>query len=98
MRCLVPEADDRLGQGVLIAHRAEGGRVEHKETARPRLYPEPARGEHAEEVAAREDQHVPLRGTDAAYHAVGPGPDVFWRLPAGTAVAKELPVGALGVD
>src|SRR5262245_51010985 len=49
-------------------------------------------------MPAREEQHVALLGAHPADHAVGARPDLRRRLAAGTAVAEELPVGALGVD
>src|SRR4029453_17883985 len=55
VRRLVPQSDHRLGGIVLVADDAEARRAEGEVTARPRLEAEPARGEHAEEVPAREE-------------------------------------------
>src|SRR5262249_32460132 len=95
---LVPEADHRVGAVMFVPRRTEAGRAEEEVPARPRLEPEPARSEYAEEVPAREQQHVAIDGADSAYHTVGPRSDLVRRLPSRAAVAEQLPVRALGVD
>src|SRR5437899_1501890 len=97
-RHLVPEADHRLGSTMLVPHRTETGRAEQEVPARPRVEPEPARGEHSEKVSARKEQHVPSDCPHPAYHPVGPRSDLVRRLPFRAAVAEQLPVRALGVD
>src|SRR5262245_21902754 len=95
---LVTEADRRLGRVVLVADRAEAGRAEQEVPAGGRREPEPSRGEHPEEVAAREEKNVTVRRPDPPDHAVGPRSDVARRLPSGAAVAEQIPAGPLGVD
>src|SRR5207237_2168366 len=58
VRNLVPEADRRLGPAMFISHRTEAGRAQQEVPARPRFEPEPARGEHSEEMSARKEQHA----------------------------------------
>jgi hypothetical protein len=50
------------------------------------------------EVSAREYQRVAVDGTHAADDAVSPGPDLLGGLPFQSAIAEQLPVGALGMD
>src|SRR5213076_127584 len=98
VRHLVPEADHRLGPIMFVPHRTETGRSEQEVPARPRVEPEPARGEHSEKVSAREEQGVPVDCPNPAYHPVGPRSDLVRRLPSRAAVAEQPPVGALGAD
>jgi hypothetical protein len=49
-------------------------------------------------MPAGKEQHVSLQGPYAAYHAVGPDTNLFRAFPSRTTIAKQLPVGALGVD
>src|SRR2546428_3684793 len=98
LRRLVPEADHRLRAVMFVPNRTEAGCSEHEVPARPRLEPEPTRGEHSEKVAARKEQHVPLDGSHPAYHPVGPRSHLVRRLPARAAVAEQLPVRALGLN
>src|SRR5262249_3473314 len=98
MRHLVPQTDHRIRPIMFVPKRAETGRVQQEVPARSWGEPEPARGEHPEEVPAREEQSVPVDFPRPAYHAVGPRSDQVWRLPPGAAVPEQLPIGALGVD
>src|SRR5262245_37589508 len=95
---IVPQLDHRPRSVVLVAERAQARRLEIEIARGVGLQPEPARPEHAQNVAAREDQHVSVDGAHLLYHPVGPGPDLRGRLAVGAAVAEEVPVGALGVD
>ena len=99
---VVPEADDGLREIVLVTHDAEAGGVEQQELSGDWFEAEPARGKHAEKVAAGEDEHVALDGAlaraDFRHDAIGPSGDVARRLSAGAAVAEEEPVGPLGVN
>ena len=83
---------------MFVPHRAETGSAEQEVSARPRVEPKPARGEHSEKVPARKKQHVPLDSPHPAYHPVGPRSDLVRRLPVGTAVTEQLPIRALGAD
>src|SRR5262249_33114123 len=95
---LVPETDHRVEMVMLVPHRTEAGRAQEEIPARRRLEPEPARGEHSEEVSAREEKHVALDGPHPPDHAVGSRPDLIRRLASRAAVAEQLPVATLRVD
>src|SRR5262245_10484281 len=95
---VVPQSNHRLGTVVLIAEGTQARRAQQEESARSRLETEPAGGEHAQEVAARKEQHVSLDGADTAHHALRPDADLVRRFPTGTAVAEELPVRTLRKD
>src|SRR5215467_3475246 len=95
---IVPELDHGPRSVVLVAEGAQARCLEIEIARAAGLQPEPARPEHAEDVAAREDQHVAVDGAHLRHHAVGPGPDLRGRLAVGAAVAEEVPVRALGVD
>src|SRR5215467_3079624 len=95
---IVPQLNDRPRSVVLVAERAQARRLEIEIAGGAGLQPEPARAEHAEDVAAREDQHVSVDGAHLCHHSVSAGPDLRGGLAAGAAVAEEVPVRALGVD
>src|SRR5262249_20087684 len=88
----------RSGSVVLVAEGAQTRRLEIEIARAAGLQPEPARPEHAQDVAAREDQHVAIDGADLRHHPVGPGPDLRGGLAVGAAVSEEVPIRALGVD
>src|SRR5262245_54179411 len=98
MRVLVPQSDRGPRQIVLVADSASAGRAEQAITSRGGLEPQPARREHAQEVSAREEQHVLPHTTHPADGAVGARGDLVGRLPSRATVAEELPAGALRVD
>src|SRR5215510_14555729 len=95
---IVPKLDHGPGSVVLVAEGAQARRLEIEIARGAGLQPEPARPEHAQDVAAREDQDVSVDGAHLRHHPVGAGPDLRGRLAVGAAVAEEVPVGALGVD
>src|SRR5262245_32766447 len=68
VRGLVPEANHRLRQVMLVPHRAEAGRAQQEIPACSRREPEPAGGEHPEKVSARKEQRVPFEGSHAPHH------------------------------
>src|SRR5262245_21164451 len=94
----VPEADRGLGRAVVVAELREARRAEQEAGAGGWLEPEPAGRERAQEVPAREEQHVARERADALHDAVGAGPDLRRRLAAGAAVDEDQPIGPLGVD
>src|SRR5262245_19575987 len=83
---------------MLVPHGAETGRAEDEEPARPRLETEPARGEHSKKVPAGEQQRVSLDGPDPEHDSIGASADLVGRLSCRAAVAKQLPVRALGMN
>src|SRR6266571_2188565 len=96
---VVPEADHRLGAiVVLVAEHAQARGAEHEQGALRRVEPEPAGDEHAEDVSAREEQHVSLDRARTADDPVGSRAHLGGRFPAGAAVAEEVPARALRVD
>src|SRR5205823_4426830 len=56
---------------------------------------QPARREHAQEVGAREEQHVLIVSPHPEDHTISAGADVLDALSARTAIAEELPVRTL---
>src|SRR5262245_39797424 len=97
-RHFVPQPDRRLRAIVLVAEHREARRPEHEQAGAGGLEPEPARGERAQEVSAREEQHVAVDRAKPRDHAVGARADLGRGFAAGAAVAEEPPVGALCVD
>src|SRR5262245_44184822 len=95
---VVPEADRGLRRAVVVAERREARRPEQEARAGRGLEPEPAGGERAQEVPAREEQHVAPCRAHPPDDAVGARPDLRRRLAARAAVAEEQPIGALRVD
>src|SRR5215470_9002897 len=95
---IVPQLNHRPRSVVLVAERAQARGLEIEIAGGAGLQPEPARTEHAQDVAAREDQHVSVDGAHLRHYSVGPRPDLRGRLAVGAPVAEEVPVGALGVD
>src|SRR5260370_22646693 len=87
-----------LGPIMFVPHRTETGRSKHEVPARPRVEPEPARGQHSEKVSARKEQDLPFDRPHPAYHPVGPCSDLIRRLPSRAAVAEQLPVRTLGAN
>src|SRR5947207_14846040 len=95
---IVPQSNHRLGPVVLVAQRGEARRAQQPISPSRGLEPEPAGGEHPQEMPAREKQDVSPRLPHAAHHAVGPGADLVRRLASRATVAEALPGGALSVD
>src|SRR5262249_53926386 len=83
---------------MLIAQRAEARGAEQQVSCCPRCEPEPAGGEHPQEMAARKHQHIRGRRSYAAQHAVGPRTDLLRRFTARTAVAEEVPLWIFAVN
>jgi hypothetical protein len=59
------------------------------------LEPEPAGGEHAQEMPTRKKENIALNRAQPTHHAVGPGPDLIRRFSSRAAVAEQLPIGAI---
>src|SRR5215471_9708571 len=95
---IVPQLNHRPRSVVLVAERAQARGLEIEIAGGAGLQPEPARTEHAQDVAAREDQHVSVDGAHLRHYSVGAGPDLRGGLAARATVAEEVPVRALGVD
>src|SRR5215470_12612911 len=93
---IVPQLNHRPRSVVLVAERAQARGLEIEIAGGAGLQPEPARTEHAQDVAAREDQHVSVDGAHLRHYSVGAGPDLRGGLAARATVAEEVPVRALG--
>src|SRR5207247_5824850 len=66
---LVPQANHRARRVVLIAERAQARRTQQEESAvGTRLDPEPSTRQHADEMTAREQQHVSPNSAYALDH------------------------------
>src|SRR6185503_5450100 len=98
VRGVVPLANHRPGPVMLVAEDAQPGRAEHEVPARARRQVEPASGEHAQDMSAREEQRVALDRPHPADHTIRARAHLLRRLSARAAVAEELPVRALGPD
>ena len=90
---VVPELVHRFGHVVLVAERAQARGAEQEVASAGRGQPQPARAEHAQDVTAREQEHVTARRAHARDHPVGARAGVRRRLAVRAAVAKELPTG-----
>ena len=80
---------------MFIAQRTQARRTQQEVFAGGRFEPEPAGGEHPQEMPARKQQGVALNRAHSTHHAVGPGTDLVRGFASGAAVAEQLPVGAL---
>src|ERR1700719_3859524 len=78
---------------MLVAGDAQRRGAEIEKTAAARLQAQPARRQHAQEMAAGEEQGIPVQGAKAGDDPVGAGANSRHAFAAGTAVAEELPVG-----
>src|SRR5690349_8510572 len=58
----------------------------------------PTRSQHAHELPARKNQHIPLHSAQAVDHSLSSCVNLFWRLTARTSIAKQLPVRPLPSD
>src|SRR5690349_3026670 len=92
MSCFVPKPYHRTGTIVLIAQSAQTGRAQHEKLAVDRdVDAQPARGEDARHMPAREEQNVSQSAADPLHDPVCARTDLLWRLAARTAVAEEFP-------
>src|SRR2546422_1884086 len=95
---VVPQADRRFRQVVLVAQDAQRRRGEHEEAGLVSRQAQPARRQDPQKVAVTEQEDVPVDGPPSGNHPVGTGADRRHRLAAGTAVAEAVPVGPLAAD
>src|SRR5947207_4159352 len=82
----------------LVAERAQRRRIEREEPAVARVEPEPARGQHPQQMPVREEQHVAVSRAHLLDHAVGPRPDLLGRLAVRRAVTEDRPARSLLTD
>ena len=94
--CAVPHPDrTRL---VLGAQHAQRRRVEHQQPPVDRWQPEPAGGQHPQEVAMGEDRHVTVDALDPVDHPVGTRRDLLDGLAARHRSAEDRPAGHVDAD
>src|SRR5262245_61547721 len=99
MPSFVPQANHRLGQAtVFIGQHAQARCAQQQISAARRFEPEPASAEHAQKMAAGKNQNVPVDGTQATYHPVGPGANLIRRFSSGATVMEQLPTGTFRKD
>src|SRR5262249_37519295 len=98
MTCIVPQADHRLGQVMFITHGTHARRAKEEVPAGSRFEAEPSSGEHAQEMPAGKEQHVPRDGPHSAHHVVGPDTNLLRGFSSRTTIPEQLPVGALVVN
>ncbi len=87
--------------GRQVDGRSDAGKVQAvpaANSAERGIEPEPASGEHSQEMAAGENQHVTLDRARAFHRAVCPRANLVRRFPSRAAITKQLPIRALPVD
>src|SRR6516165_3012306 len=95
----IPQPDHRLREAPFIAHGAQTGGAEHEGPGLGRQFdPDPADGQHAQEMSAGKKQHVSFLSAQAAHDTVSPRDDLGRRFPSRAAVAEQLPVGAFSAN
>src|SRR5262249_55169695 len=93
---LVPQSNHRVRRVVLVAERAQARGAQHEESAvNARLDAEPPGRQYADEMTAREQQHVSPNGAYALHHPVRPRADLPGRLASAAAAAEDLPAPTL---
>src|SRR5437868_6281371 len=97
MVVVVPQAKDPIAL-VLPSQATETGRAQEEQSPRRDVQPKPASAEDAKKMAAGEQQDGAAQPSQLRQDAIGTRADLGRRLPTGTAVAEELPVGRLFVD
>ncbi len=83
---------------MFISHLTQTGRAQEEELAKRRFNSQPLRGENAEDVSARKQQHVSRDCSHPFYHAIGASSDLLERLATGATVSKQLPPWPLSAD
>src|SRR5262247_4910445 len=72
---VVPQADRRFRQVVLIAQNAQRRRGEHEEAGLVGRQAQPARRQNPQKVTVTAQEDVPVDGPQSSYNLVGTGPD-----------------------
>src|SRR5689334_23755881 len=76
---VIPKSNDRLASVVFITESAQARCAQQEVPARRGFEPEPACGEHSQDMSTREKQHVPLDRANAPHHVVSPGANLLRR-------------------
>src|SRR4051794_28926410 len=95
---VVPETKHWLLEAVLVAESAQACGSQHEIAAVAGRESEPARAEHAQQMPAREDEHVAGRTADAVDDAIGARTHVGRRLATRASVTEQLPARSLLQD
>src|SRR5262245_60265932 len=99
MASLIPLPNHRPRLATLISLGTQARSAQHEVSAvRACFDPEPAGGQHSHEMPARKQQHISLNRSHTAHHAVSPRGDLGRRFTSRTAIAEQLPIGALRLD
>src|SRR5262244_2197391 len=98
MTSLVPQPDCRLLKTVFIAQRAQARRTQHERPGVECVDPNPARGQHAEEMPAGKKENVSWQPSQAIHDAIGARGDLLRRFAPRTAIAEEFPIWTLRAD
>src|SRR5262249_15429868 len=95
---LVPQLDRRLVLAVLVTEYAYARGREDEQTSLRRRKPDPARGQHSQNMSARKHDRPVIRGAKTGDDAIGARPDVGRLLTIRAPIAEQKPAGALGED
>jgi hypothetical protein len=95
MVIVIPEPDYRFGAVVFIGEYAQARGAQHKVTARTRVEAQPPGDQHAQKMAAGEEDHISSDGPDTFNNTVCALTDLRGRFAARAAVPEELPVRAV---
>ena len=99
MTRLIPQNNRRPGKASFVTERTEARRAQFEGPAVDRrLEPDPAGGQHPDEMTARKKQHVVLHRAHAAHHAVRARRHLRRRFAAGAAVPEQQPARTLRQD
>jgi len=63
---------------MFVTEDAQAGRDEQKKPASRRFEPQPASGEHPQEMPAGKQQHITVNSADALDHAIRPRANLCW--------------------
>jgi hypothetical protein len=98
MSIVVPEAEGRVVQGVLIAQNAQGCRAQHQVARVTRRQTNPPRRKHAEEVTVAEQEDTAAGCAKPVDDAISAGAYFGDRFAARATVSEELPARPLEAD
>jgi hypothetical protein len=77
MMSLVPESDCRLLETVFISQRARARRSQHERSGAECFDPDPACGQHSQEMSAGKKQNISCHPSQATHNAIGSRGDLL---------------------
>src|SRR5258708_6209085 len=89
---VIPRSDHRLILSVFIAQDTDAGGAQEKIARCSRPQPQPPGGKHAQNVAARKEQHISVDLPHSSHHRIGTSADLFGRFSAWATITKQAPV------